>query len=242
MGMTNILVLTGDYSGKGFAGQSAPVFDLDPANLLCMFSMLNDKAQKKAIWILFSRMCGINVQMDGIGNLYPVLQTVQKSSHRGKIHHHSHIKVVMGILMFVFAMFELLPVLRDLRVDRKYLFWGGLLSGFSGGLSGHQGALRSAFLIKTGVSTKAFVGTNAVIGFMVDMARIVVYAGLFVFAISGSPIHPGQWPLILSGIFAAFAGVMIGKRWMHKVTMEAVKWVTGLLLLVIAFLLGAGII
>jgi len=152
------------------------------------------------------------------------------------------IKGVMGILMFVFAMFELLPVLRDLRVDRKYLFWGGMLSGFFGGLSGHQGALRSAFLIKTGVSTKAFVGTNAVIGFMVDMARIVVYAGLFVFATSGSPIHPGQWPLILSGIFGAFAGVMIGKRWMHKVTMKAVQWATGLLLLVIAFLLGAGII
>jgi len=47
MGMTNILALTGDYSGKGFGGQSAPVFDMDSANLLCMFSMLNDKAQKK---------------------------------------------------------------------------------------------------------------------------------------------------------------------------------------------------
>jgi len=47
MGMTNILALTGDYSGKGFGGQSMPVFDLDSTNLLRMFSMLNGKAQKK---------------------------------------------------------------------------------------------------------------------------------------------------------------------------------------------------
>lgn len=152
------------------------------------------------------------------------------------------IKLVMGILMLVFAMFELLPMLRDLRLDRKYLFIGGLLSGFFGGLSGHQGALRSAFLVKTGVSTKAFVGTNAVIGFMVDMARIAVYAGVIVFGASGGFFHTDQWPLILSGVVAAFIGVMIGKRWMHKVTMKAVQWVTGLLLLLIAFLLGAGII
>ncbi len=152
------------------------------------------------------------------------------------------IKLVMGILMFVFAMFELLPALRDLKFDRKHLFWGGLLSGFFGGLSGHQGALRSAFLVKTGVPTQAFVGTNALIGFMVDMARIVVYAGVFVFATSGSPIRANQWPLILSGILAAFAGVMIGKRWMHKVTMKTVQWVTGLMLLGIAVALGSGMI
>jgi hypothetical protein len=152
------------------------------------------------------------------------------------------IKLVMAALMFVFALFELLPSLQNLRFDRKYLFLGGLLSGFFGGLSGHQGALRSAFLVKTGVSTQAFVGTNAVIGFMVDMARIVVYAGVFVFAASASPIQPDQWPLILSGIVAAFAGVMIGKRWMHKVTMKTVQWVTGLLLLGIACALGAGVI
>jgi uncharacterized membrane protein YfcA len=152
------------------------------------------------------------------------------------------IKLVMGVLMLVFATFELLPMLRDLRVDRKYLFWGGLLSGFFGGLSGHQGALRSAFLVKTGVSTKAFVGTNAVIGFMVDMARIAVYAGLFVFGTSAGVFRFEQWPLIFSGVVAAFAGVMLGKRWMHKVTMKTVQGITGVLLLGIAFLLGAGII
>lgn len=152
------------------------------------------------------------------------------------------IKLLMGFLMFVFAMFELLPALRNLKFDRKYLFAGGLLSGFFGGLSGHQGALRSAFLVKTGVSTQAFIGTNAVIAFMVDMIRIAAYAGFFFLAKANNPIGAEQFPLILAGILSAFAGVLIGKRWIHKITMNTVQWLTGFLLLAIALALIAGII
>lgn len=39
---------------------------------------------------------------------------------------------------------------------------GGLLSGFFGGLSGNQGALRSAFLLKAGLSKEAFIATGTV--------------------------------------------------------------------------------
>ncbi len=152
------------------------------------------------------------------------------------------IKVVMGLLMFVFALFELLPTLRELKFDRKYLFLGGILSGFFGGFSGHQGALRSAFLSKVGISTQAFVGTNAVIGFMVDVVRIAAYAFVFWGAETNSPFSQDQWPLILSCIVAAFAGVMISKRFLHKITMKTVETLTGILLLIIAMALGAGII
>lgn len=152
------------------------------------------------------------------------------------------VKLVMAMLIFAFALFELLPALRNVRIDRKYLFLGGMLSGFFGGLSGHQGALRSAFLVKTGVSTEAFVGTSAVIGFLVDMARIATYAVLFFPAEAAGPIGPGQWPLILTGILAACAGVLIGRRFLHKVTMTAVQALTGVLLLAIALALGAGIV
>ncbi|MEW5735890.1 MAG: sulfite exporter TauE/SafE family protein [Thermodesulfobacteriota bacterium] len=152
------------------------------------------------------------------------------------------LKLVMGMLMLFFALFELLPRLRELTFDRKYLFVGGVLSGFFGGFSGHQGALRSAFLAKVGVSTQAFVGTNAVIGFMVDMARIATYALLFLTADASGPLTREQWPLIAVGTLAAFAGVLIGKRFLHKVTMKTVQTLTGILLLGIAVALGSGVI
>jgi methylenetetrahydrofolate reductase (NADPH) len=43
MGMKNILALTGDYSGKGFGGQGAPVFDLDSVNLQIMLMMISHR-------------------------------------------------------------------------------------------------------------------------------------------------------------------------------------------------------
>lgn len=43
MGMKNILALTGDYAGQGFAGQGAPVFDLDSVSLQCLLAMLSER-------------------------------------------------------------------------------------------------------------------------------------------------------------------------------------------------------
>ncbi|MCH7840454.1 MAG: hypothetical protein IID38_09520 [Planctomycetes bacterium] len=120
--------------------------------------------------------------------------------------------LLMAALIGVFALFELLPRLRVVRFDRKYLTLGGVLSGFFGGLSGHQGALRSAFLAKVGVSKEAFVGTNAVIGLMVDLARLTVYAGVIGGMYSEVGLGTREWLLIATGVVAAFAGIVIGAR------------------------------
>ena len=152
------------------------------------------------------------------------------------------IKLLMAALIGVFALFELLPSLRKIRFDRKYLTVGGVLSGFFGGLSGHQGALRSAFLAKMGASKEAFVGTNAVIGLMVDLARLVVYAGAIGGVQSEYGLGSGEWTLITTGVTAAFAGVLLGKRMLHKVTMKFIQILVGVLLMAIALALGSGIL
>jgi len=152
------------------------------------------------------------------------------------------IKLLMGLLMVFFAVFELLPSLSGLTFDRKYLPLGGLLSGFFGGLSGHQGALRSAFLTKTGLDTQSFVGSNAIIGLMVDMARLLVYGAVFIGVDHAVILKSESSALILTGVVAAFAGVFAGKRLMKKITMSLVQKLTGVLLLLIAVLLSSGII
>jgi uncharacterized membrane protein YfcA len=150
-------------------------------------------------------------------------------------------KLVVGLLMIGFALFELLPRFRKLEFDRRYLPLGGALSGFFGGLSGHQGALRSAFLAKTGLTTERFVGSNAVIGFLVDITRISVYVALFS-ATGGSLGDFGGWPLVVSGSLAAFCGVLIGKRYLHKVTMKSVQSLVGILLFGVGLALVAGLL
>lgn len=154
----------------------------------------------------------------------------------------SPLRLVMGALMLLFALFELLPRFKSLQFDRKYLPLGGVLSGFFGGLSGHQGALRAAFLVKSGLSTEAFVGTSSVIGLGVDAVRIAAYLGLLIVAGERLSLPPSAAPLIVTGILAAFTGVLIGKRWLHKVKMRWIQLLTGILLILIALALAAGLI
>ncbi len=151
------------------------------------------------------------------------------------------VKLLIGFLMIGFALFELLPRFRNLKFDRRYLPLGGLLSGFFGGLSGHQGALRSAFLAKSGLSTEGFVGSNAVIGFLVDLTRISVYVALFA-AAGGNLADFGGWPLVITGSLAAFGGVMTGKRFLRKVTMKSVQTLVGILLFGVGLALVGGVL
>ncbi len=152
------------------------------------------------------------------------------------------LKSVMAGLMLFFALFELLPRLRAIRFDRRHYLAGGLLSGFFGGLSGHQGALRSAFLVKTGMDTRAFVGTSSVIGLLVDAFRLLTYFGLLLLVGEAVALPPDGWRLVAVGCVAAFTGVLLGKRYLDKITMSWVQTLTGVLLLLIAVLLGLGLI
>jgi uncharacterized membrane protein YfcA len=76
---------------------------------------------------------------------------------------------------------------------------------------------------------------------MVDVVRITTYAVMFLAAGPSHQVHAGQWPLVVTGIAAAFSGVMIGKRYLRKVTMNTVQTITGIFLLGIAIALGSGI-
>ena len=50
------------------------------------------------------------------------------------------VQFIIGILILIFVFIELIPGIKKLAIDKKYLVLGGGLSGFFGGLSGHQGA------------------------------------------------------------------------------------------------------
>ncbi len=151
------------------------------------------------------------------------------------------VKLLIGLLMIGFALFELLPRFRKMEFDPRFLPLGGVLSGFFGGLSGHQGALRSAFLAKSGLSTERFVGSNAVIGFLVDLTRISVYFALFT-AAGGHLADFNGWPLLVTGAVSAFAGVMLGKRYLHKVKMTSVQTLVGVLLFGVGLALVTGVL
>ena len=152
------------------------------------------------------------------------------------------LNLVIAILILFFAAFELIPTLRNIELPQKFVPVGGAVSGFFGGLSGHQGALRSAVLAKTGLDTGSFVGTTAVCAMIVDISRILVYGYTF-FADDFSAISEGNSiSLVIVATVAAFLGTYLSSRFLQKVTMKTVRTLVGGMLIAIGISLGAGLI
>jgi uncharacterized membrane protein YfcA len=157
----------------------------------------------------------------------------------GRTSHITPTKLVMGLLIVAFALLELVPALRALRAPTRWLPLGGLLSGFFGGLSGHQGALRAAFLAPLDLTPTRFAATQAMIALGVDGARLLVYGAAF--SLAGGAVSAIPWPLVAIVTAAAFVGSFIGKRLLRKVTLAGLHRVVGALLLLVGAALALGI-
>ncbi len=142
----------------------------------------------------------------------------------------SLLKFSIGGLIFLFAILELLPELSFRNSSKGFLVFGGSLSGFFGGVSGHQGALRSAFLAKTGLTKEAFIATGIGIALVVDIARIPIYLG-------NQSLNANQAGFLVTGVLAAFIGAIIGKRFLKKIKMASIQWIVGLFMMAIGLLL-----
>lgn len=151
------------------------------------------------------------------------------------------VRVVVAALIIVFALLDLVPLSSRIRIGPKMLPVGGVLSGFFGGLSGHQGTLRAAFLMRAGLSKEAYIGVNNVCGVMVDVARLLVYGFAF-YGASNSSEGSVRLPLVISACLAAFSGAFLGSRLMKKITLETLRLAVAVLLIASGAALGAGLL
>jgi uncharacterized protein len=147
------------------------------------------------------------------------------------------LKLIIGILLMIFALFDFIPKFKNLEFDKKYLSLGGVLSGFFGGISGHQGALRSAFLIRTNLSKEAFIATGVIIACLVDVSRLSIYLPEIV---GGKT--PLNYKLIGAATLSAFLGVYFGNKLLKKTTIKSLQAIVAVLLFIFGGLLIFGIV
>ncbi len=147
------------------------------------------------------------------------------------------INLILAILLLFFALMDMLPYFNRWQFGKDKLIVGGFLSGFFGGLSGHQGALRSAFLIKSGLSKEVFIGTAVVVSACVDFTRLGVYASRLT-----SDILTQNITLLSIATLAAMSGAYLGNRWLKKVTFKKLQVFVAIMLMIISLALGFGLI
>jgi uncharacterized membrane protein YfcA len=176
-----------------------------------------------------------------IGAQLLLRMTALKPLHAYTIGNHlffiTPVKLTIALLLIVFSLLEVVPRFKKLQFGKNKMMIGGALSGFFGGLSGLQGALRSAFLIKSGLPKESFIATGVVIACLVDFSRLSVYFKRYI----SSGIHENAWLLIVATL-SAFAGALLGNLLLKKITLAIVQQMVTIMLILVAIALGAGLI
>jgi len=147
------------------------------------------------------------------------------------------VNLIIGLLLLVFASLELLPRFRTLSFGAQFMPLGGGLSGFFGGLSGMQGALRSAFLSRAGLTKETFIGTGVLVACLIDFSRLGVYSSSL--AKEGANLN---YSLLAAAVLSAFVGATIGNNYLKKMTMQGIQRIVAVMMFIVALGLITGVL
>jgi uncharacterized membrane protein YfcA len=116
--------------------------------------------------------------------------------------------VIIGLFLIFLPILTVSEKWTGYRIPEANDRIGGFGSGFMGGLSGHQGALRAMFLTRRLPDKMAYAATASILALCVDLSRIPVY---LIFRPEELLAH-SQITLVL--VISAIIGVRVGKKWL----------------------------
>ena len=168
------------------------------------------------------------------------VEAIARYEFFGHTHEIQPIKLAVGMLLILFAITEVLPSIKKITIPSKFIPLGGILSGFLGGLTGIQGALRSMFLIRANLSKKQFIGTTVLAAIIVDISRLAVY-GATVF-LKHLPVlkQEAGIGLVAAGTLSAILGSVAASKLLKKVTYKTIQYLVSNLLLMVGLGLSLG--
>jgi hypothetical protein len=163
------------------------------------------------------------------------------------------LKLVVGLVIIAVALAELRPTggppapspaepaASADRGRRRRLVAGGLASGLIGGLTGNQGPIRAAVLLRAGMDARAYVATSVVCALFVDAARIGVYGLTVADPVALSADAAVSRPVTVA-VIAAATGSIAASRLLRRATIEGVRRLAGGLMLVVGAGLASGLV
>jgi hypothetical protein len=104
---------------------------------------------------------------------------------------------------------------------------GGSASGFLAGLIGLGGVLRSIFLVSFALPKEIYIGTAAIIAFVVDVTRIPTYV------LANIVQDTSYYWLLPFLVITAYLGVRVGKMFLNSISQEAFRKVVLVCLLLV---------
>lgn len=118
--------------------------------------------------------------------------------------------LLVGLALIVLPVLKISESWTSIRLPEAEDRIGGFGSGFLGGLTGHQGALRAMFLRQRLPDKSEYAATAAVLALVVDATRIPIYLWNDVSVLTVDTL------LLVGFVVAALVGAQIGRIWLEK--------------------------
>ena len=118
--------------------------------------------------------------------------------------------LIIGIFLIFLPILTLSENWTGYRIPEANDRIGGFGSGFMGGLSGHQGALRAMFLTRRLPDKMAYAATASILALCVDLSRIPIY---LIFRPEEILAHSDITAVL---VISAIIGVRVGKKWLKS--------------------------
>ena len=134
--------------------------------------------------------------------------------------------LLVGVALIILPILSVTERWTDFRLPESEDRIGGFGSGFFGGLTGHQGALRAMFLQKRLPDKVSYAATASLLALAVDLTRIPIYL-----AFEGRTIVD-EYVLISALVLSAIVGVNLGKIWLTKWKQSKIR--VGILIAIVA--------
>lgn len=117
---------------------------------------------------------------------------------------------ILGLALIILPILTISEKWTGYRIPESSDRAGGFGSGFMGGLSGHQGALRAMFLSRRIPDKMSYAATASILALCVDLSRIPVYL-----AYRSEDIY-SHYSVIIVLVISALIGARVGKRWLKS--------------------------
>lgn len=124
---------------------------------------------------------------------------------------------LIGVFLIILPLLTLSESWTGYRIPEANDRLGGFGSGFMGGLSGHQGALRAMFLTRRIPDKMVYAATASVLALCVDLSRIPVYIFFRPEEISE------HFLLTIVLVTSALLGVKTGKKWLKSLKSSTIQ-------------------
>jgi len=141
---------------------------------------------------------------------------------------HSILTRAIGVVIILYVIFIHVKEDFEVKANKKNALLGGSMYGFSSGISGIGGEIRSMFLLAYKLPKSVYIATTGAISLIIDTTRIITYVW------GGARL---ETVLIYSAPFlvaATLGGAYVGKNIVDKVPKERFRQIVGIFLFLIA--------